>query len=138
MLPDAVPLAAIVIILFLLAYFFMALVPFLFVRLDIPEVSRLFRGLFNYNLWAAGGVGLVTTAVFAASGRVLIAIAMLLVGAGAILLRQPVLQRIDAQQTAFQSGDAAAMKRLRVIHCGGMLANVVIIATVVSSIPFYF
>jgi hypothetical protein len=47
MVPDFVLLYAVVILLFALAYFSMTAVAFLFVRLDIPEVARLFRGLFN-------------------------------------------------------------------------------------------
>jgi hypothetical protein len=45
-----------------------------------------------------------------------------------------VLQLIDTQQTASQSGDAAATRRLRLIHWGGMLANIVILATLASSV----
>src|SRR4051812_11715345 len=136
MVPDALPVAALVIILVCLAYFVMAFIPFLFVRLDIPEVSRLFRGLFDTYFRMAGGIGFVAMIIFALSGRMAIAGGMLLFAAAAISVRKGVLQRIDTQQSAFQSGDIAAMRRLRLIHWGGMLANVVVIATVVSSIPF--
>ena len=136
MVPDFVPLYAVVIVLFSLIYFSMASIPFLFVRLDVPEVSRLFRGLFDVYFWMVGGTGLVATAAFAASGRMAFTAAMLLLAATAMALRRTVLQRIDTQQTACQSGDTAAMRRLHLIHWGGMLANIVIIATVASSVPF--
>jgi hypothetical protein len=107
----------------------------LFVRLDVPEVSRLFRGLFNSYFWIVGVTGLVATAVFAASGRKAFTAEMLLLAATAIAVRGRVLQLIDAQQTAWHSGDAAAMRRMRLIHWGGMLANIVILAAVASTVP---
>ena len=136
MVPDFVVLYAVVIVLFSLIYFSLASIPFLFVPLDIPEVWRLFRGLFNSYFWIVDVTGLVATAAFAASGRMAFTAAMLLLAATAMAARTRVLQRIDTQQTAWQSGDAAAMRRLRLIHWGGMLANIVIIATVASGVPF--
>ena len=135
MVPDFVALYAVVIVLFSLIYFLFASIPFLFVRLDVPEVSRLFRGLFNSYFWIVGVTGLVATAVFAASGRVAFTAEMLLLAATAMAVRGRVLQLIDAQQTAWQSGDAAAMRRMRLIHWGGMLANIAILAAVASSVP---
>jgi hypothetical protein len=58
--------------------------------------------------------------------------------ATAMAVRSSVLQRIDTQQSAWQSGDTAAMRRLRLIHWSGMLANVVVIATVAGSVSFIF
>ena len=135
MVPDFIALYAVVIVLFSLIYFSFASIPFLFVPFDVPEVSRLFSGVFNVYFWMVGCTGLVATAVFAASGRMAFTAAMLLLAATAIAVRTKVLQRIDMQQTAWQSGDAAAMRRLRLIHWGGMLANIVIIAAVASSMP---
>ena len=135
MVPDFVPAFSAVIVLFSLLYFSMGSIPFLFVRLDIPEVSRLFRGLFDVYFWMVGGTGLVATATFAASGRMAFTAAMLLLAATAMAVRKTVLARIDTQQTALQSGDTAAMRRLRLIHWGGMLANIVIIAAVARSVP---
>ena len=136
MVPDFVPLYAVVIVLFSLIYFSLASISFLLVRLDIPEISRLFRGLFNVYFWMVGCTGLVATAVFAASGRMAFTAAMLLLAATAMASRRRVLQLIDTQQTASQSGDTTAMRRLRLIHWGGMLANIVILATVASSVRF--
>jgi hypothetical protein len=135
MLPDFVPLCTIVIVLVVLAYFFMASIPFLFVRLDIPEVSRLFRGLFNVHFRIVGVIGLVAAAVFAASGRWGFAAPMLLVAAASIAGRTRVLEGIDTQQSAWQAGDLAAMRRLRLIHWGVMLANVLVLAAVARSLP---
>ena len=134
MVPDFVPLFAVIVVQFSLIYFAMASIPFLFVRLDVPEVSRLFRGLFNVYFWMVGCTGLVAAALFAASGRMAFTAEMLLLAATAMAVRGRVLQLIDTQQTASQSGDAAAIQRMRLIHWGGMLANIVIIAAVASSV----
>jgi len=136
MVPDAIPLVAIVAVLFCLAYFAMASIPFLFVRLDIPEVWRLFRGLFNIYFRVIGFVGAVAAAAFATGGDVALAAVMLMLSAMAIAARTPVLQRIDMQQTAGQSGDADAMRQLRFTHWGAMLVNVAIIASIAGSVPF--
>jgi hypothetical protein len=108
MVPDFVALYAVVIVLFSLIYFSFASIPFLFVRFDVPEVSRLFRGLFNSHFWIVGVTGLVAAAVFAASGRMAFTAEMLLLAATAMAVRGRVLQLIDTQQTAWQSGDNAA------------------------------
>lgn len=136
MMPDFVRVCAVIIILFSQAYFCMASVPFLFVRLDIPEVSRLFRGLFDLYFWIAALTGFVASGVFAASGRIGFTAAMLLLAVASIAGRRPVLQWIDTQQSALQSGDTAAMRRLRLIHWGGMLTNILVIAGVASSVQF--
>ena len=139
MVPDFVPLFAVIVVQFSLIYFAMASIPFLFVRLDVPEVSRLFRGLFNVYFWMVGCTGFVAAVVFAASGRMAFTAEMLLLAATAMAVRGGVLQRIDAQQSAWQSGDTAAMlRRLRLIHWGGMLANILVFVTVASSVSFIF
>jgi hypothetical protein len=129
MVPDFVALYAIVIVLFSLIYFSFASIPFLFVRFDVPEVSRLFRGLFNSYFWIVGVTTLVATAVFAASGR------MGYTAATAMAVRTRVVPRIDTQLTACLSGNAAVMRPMRQIHWGGMLANIVIIAAIASTVP---
>ena len=136
MVPDSAPLVAIVAVLFSLAYFAMASIPFLFVRLDIPEVWRLFRGLFGVYFWVVGFVGIVAAVAFASSGRIAVTAAMLLLAGAAIAVRRTVLQGMDTQQNAGQSGDAAAMRQLRLIHCGAMLVNIAILASVAGSLPF--
>ena len=136
MVPSFVPFYAVIIVLFSLIYFSLASLSFLLVRLDVPEVSRLFRGLFNVYFWMVGVTGLAATAVFAASGRMAFTAAMLLLAATAMGVRRRVLQQIDTQQAALQSGDSAAMRRLRLIHWGSMVANIAILATVASSVRF--
>ena len=135
MVPDFVALYAVVIVLFSLIYFSFASIPFLFVAFDVPEVSRLFRGLFNSYFWIVGATSLVATAVFAASGRIAFTAEMLLLAATAMAVRTRVVPRIDTQLSACKSGDAAAMRRMRQIHWGSMLGNIIIIAAVASTVP---
>jgi hypothetical protein len=135
MVPDFIPLFATVIVLFSLIYFACASIPFLFVNLEVPEVSRLFRGLFDVYFWMVGGTALLATVAFFASGRFAYATGMLLLAVIAIGVRKKVLRRIDTQQDALQSGDGTAMRRLRLIHWGGMLGNIAVLVSIASSMP---
>lgn len=136
MVPDFVTLFAMIIVLFSLLYFSMASLGFLLFRLDVPEVARLFRGLFNVYFWMVGSTSLVATGVFAAGGRIAFTVGMLLLATTAMGARRRVIHCIEAQQIAGLSGDAAAIWRLRLIHLGTMLINIAILASVVSSARF--
>ncbi|MCC6469856.1 MAG: hypothetical protein IT563_16150 [Alphaproteobacteria bacterium] len=136
MVPSFVAFYAVVIVLFSLLYFFFASIPFLFVRLDVPEVAQLFRGLFNAYFWMVAVTGFVATAAFAASGRIGFMAGMLLLAASALALRDRTLQRIDDQQDACRAGDGTAMRRLRVVHWSSMAANLLVVATVCSGVPY--
>lgn len=138
MVPDAAPMIAVIIVIFCLAYFAMASIPFLFVRLDIPEVWRLFRGLFNVYFGVVGVIAVVAAVLFATSGSLVFPAAMLLLAGSTQWVRQPVMQSIDTQQDAGRSGDPEAMRRLRRIHWGAMLVNVAILASVAGSVPILF
>ena len=96
----------------------------------------MFRGLFGVYFWVVGFVGIVAAVAFASSGRIAVTAAMLLLAGAAIAVRRTVLQGMDTQQNAGQSGDAAAMRQLRLIHCGAMLVNIAILASVAGSLPF--
>lgn len=136
MLPDFLLLYAVVIVLFSLVYFFFASISFLFVRLDVPEVGRLFRGLFNVYFWMVGVTGFVAAAAFAANGRIAFMAGLSVLAAGALAVRGWLLPRIDAQQEACRAGDSAAVGRLRQVHWGGMLANVLVVASIAGSVPY--
>jgi len=127
---------AVILVLFCFGYFAMAYIPFLFVRLDIPDVWRLFRGLFNIYFRVVAVVGVAAAAAFASSGLIAITAEMLLLAVAAIVLRSMVLERMDSEQIAGRAGDAAAMRLLRRIHWGAMLVNVAILASVAGSVPF--
>lgn len=134
MVPDFLLLYAIITVLFSLAYFFLASLPFLLVRLDIPDVSRLFRGLFNVYFWMVAATGLVATTVFVLGARLGIATELLVITLVAILMRKRVLQWIDGLQILGQSGDTLAMRRLRKLHWSVMTANLAVLGMVISSL----
>jgi hypothetical protein len=136
MTSDGIALAAIVILLFPIGYFFLAAPAFLLVKLDIPQVTQLLRGMFNAHFLmtsTAGGFGTVT---FALTGRPVFAIGVALIAAFAFWARRWFLQQWDAQLSARDAGDAAAVRRLRRLHWAGMLGNAIVLAAVIASIPY--
>jgi hypothetical protein len=135
LVPDFVPFYAVVTVLFSLMYFFFASFPFLFVRLEVPEVSQLFRGLVKAYFWMVAVTSLVASAAFAASGRMAFMAGMSLLAASAFAMRGWTLRRIDTQREACRAGDNTAVRRMRMMHLSGMVANVIVIAAVTSSLP---
>ena len=133
---DALALAGFVILLFPAGFFLLSAPAFLLVKLDIPEVSQLLRGLFfAYFLMMsiAGGFGIMA---FAAAGRFVTAICIALLTAFAIWVRPWFLGKMDAQLGARDAGDAGAVRRLRWLHWQGMIGNALFIAAFVGSIPY--
>lgn len=136
MVPNFVPLYGVVIVLFSLLYFAFTSVTFLFVRLEIPEVGRLFRGLFNAYFRMVTVTGIVAALAFAASGRPGFTLALASLAAVAMIARPWTLRRIDSRHDACQAGDRMAIQQLRMLHWGGMVANIAVIASVVGSVPY--
>jgi hypothetical protein len=136
MTPNAFALAAMVILLFPMGYFFLAAPAFLLVRLDIPQVTQLLRGMFNVQFVMMSIAGVIGTLAFALAGRPLFAIAIGLVAAFAILGRRWFMGKMDAQLIARDAGDACAVRRLRRLHWAGMLCNTVLLVAFVGSIPY--
>jgi hypothetical protein len=135
MKPDAVAAIATVILLFPMGYFLLASPAFLFVKLDIQPVALLLRGLFKAYFLMMGIVGVIGTVALVAAGRPVFAVGIGLIAAFAIWGGRWFLRQMDAQLAA---GDAAATRRLRRLHWGGMLCNVIQIVAIVSCIPYVF
>ena len=133
---DGVALSAIVILLFPMGYFLLAAPAFLLVKLDIPEVTQLLRGMFNAYFLVLAIAGAIGTVAFALEGRLAVAVVIGLIAAFAVWARRWFLQRWDAQLDARDAGDAGAVRRLRRLHWGGMLCNAVQLAVIVASIPY--
>jgi hypothetical protein len=136
MSPDGVALAAIVILLFPMGYFFLASPAFLLVKLDVPPVTQLLRGMFSVHFLMTAVAGLIGTVVFAATGRPVFAVGIALITALAIWSRRWFLRQWDVQLSARDAGDADAVRRLRRLHWGGMLSNAIVLFAVVASIPY--
>jgi len=133
MLPDAIALAAIVILLFPMAYFLLAAPAFLLVKLDIQPVAQLLRGMFSVYFLMMIIAGIIGTIVLAATGRPGFAIGIALIAAFAVWARRWFIERMDAELRARDAGDADAPRRL---HWGGMLCNAVQLVAIVGSIPY--
>jgi len=136
MTSDGIALAAIVILLFPMGYFFLASPAFLLVKLDIPPVTQLLRGMFNAHFLMTSVAAVIGTVIFAVTGRPVFAIAVGLIAAFAIWERGWFLRQWDVQLSARDAGDANAVRRLRRLHWVGMLSNAVVLAAVVGSIPY--
>jgi hypothetical protein len=135
MMPDPVLLFAIVILLLPMAYFLMAAPAFLLVKLDIPPVTQLLRGVFNAYFLLLTIAGVIGTVAFAVEGRLVAAMGIGLIAALAVWARRWFLRQMDAELGARDAGDPDAVRRLRRLHWGGMLCNAIQLVAVVASIP---
>jgi hypothetical protein len=136
MTPDGLALAAIVILLFPIGYFFLASPAFLLVKLDIPPVTQLLGGMFSVHFLMLRITAVIAAVVFAVTGRPAFALGVSLIAAFAIWGRGWFMGRWNAQLSARDAGDADAVRRLRRLHWGGMLSNAVVLVAVVASIPY--
>jgi len=136
MMPDPVVLFAMVILLLPMGYFLLAAPAFLFVKLDIPPVTQLLRGMFNVYFLMLAIAGVIGTLAFALEGRLVVAVAIALIAAFAVSARRWFLRRMDAELSARDAGDADAVRKLRRLHWGGMLCNAVQLVAIVASIPY--
>ena len=136
MTSDGMALAAIVILIFPMGYFFLASPAFLLVKLDIPPVTQLLRGMFNAHFLMMRIAAIIGTVTFALTGRPVFAIAVALIAAFAVWARGWFLRQWDIQLSARDAGDAAAVRRLRRLHWAGMLANAILLFAIVVSIPY--
>lgn len=118
-----------------MAYFLLASPSFLFVKLDIPPVAQLLRGMFHGYFIALAIAGVVGTVGLAAGGRMAFLIGMGVV-AFAVLARRWFLRRIDAQLAPAPAGDGGMARRLRRLHVAGMLCNAAQFVVVVGCIPY--
>lgn len=138
MTSEAVALAALIVLLFPMAYFLVTSPTFLLVKLDIPEVSRLLRGHFHAYFLMTSIVAGFATVAFAVSGRWLPALGVGAVTGFALWARPWFLRRIDALLRSREAGDADAIRRLRRLHWEGMVSNAVQFVIIVACIPRLF
>jgi hypothetical protein len=136
MMPDPVVLFAMVILLLPMGYFLLAAPAFLLVKLDIPPVTQLLRGMFNSYFLVLAIAGVIGTLAFALEGRLAVAVGIAAIAAFAVSARRWFLQRLDAELSARDAGDADAVRKLRRLHWGGMLCNAVQLVAIVAAIPY--
>jgi hypothetical protein len=136
MSPDAISVAALVILLFPMGYFLLASPAFLLVKLDIQPVTVLLRGMFSVHFRVMSVAGVIGTVAFLVAGRPLFATGIGLMTALAIRGRGWFMRLMDDQLSARDAGDADAVRRLRRLHWSGMLCNAILVATLVASISY--
>lgn len=136
MTPDPVAVAAMIVLLFPMGYFTLASPAFLLVKLDIRPVALLLRGMFNAHFLVMGVAGIIGTVAFLLARRLVFAAAVGLLAALAIRGRRWFMQRMDDQLRAGDAGDTEAPRRLRRLHCSGMLCNAILLAALLASIPY--
>ncbi|MET4389655.1 hypothetical protein ABIB73_005428 [Bradyrhizobium sp. F1.4.3] len=136
MTPDNVALFATIILLLPMFYFLLAAPAFLLVRLDVPTVAELLRGMFNGYFLALAVAGAVGTIAVAMAGRVVLAIGIGLIAVLAVSSRRWFLRQMDARLHDRDAGNADAVRGLRRLHWGGMLSNALQLVVVVGCIPY--
>jgi hypothetical protein len=136
MSPDAVAVAAMVILLLPMGYFLLASPAFLLVKLDIPPVTQLLRGMFSIQFRMMSVAGVIGTLAFIFAGRPVFAAGIGLIAGLAIWGRPWFMRQMDDQLNARDAGDADAVRRLRRLHWSGMLCNAALVAALVASIPY--
>jgi hypothetical protein len=135
-MPDPVVVFAAVILLVPMGYFLLAAPAFLLVKLDIPAVTLLLRGMFNAYFLVLAIAGVVGTLASAVEGRLVVAAGIGLVAAFAVSERRWFLRQMDTELNARDAGDVDAVRRLRRLHWGGMLSNAIQLAAIVACIPY--
>jgi len=88
MMPDPVLLFAMVIVLLPMGYCLLAAPAFLLVRLDIPPVTQLLRGLFNAYFLLLAIAGVIGMVAFAVEGRLVAVVGLGLIAAFAVVARR--------------------------------------------------
>ena len=88
MMPDNVALFATIILLLPMIYFLLSAPAFMLVRLDIPPVAQLLRGMFNGYFLTLAIAGVIGTIAVAVDGRLVLAIGFGLIAAFAASSRR--------------------------------------------------
>lgn len=135
---DGFALASLVILLVPMLYFQMTSLAFLLVRLDIPPVTRLLRGVFNAHFLIVSIAGALGTAAFLLAGRPLVALGMGAIAAFATWAHPRFLRQMDALLAARDAGDAGAVRGLRRMHWSSMIGNAIPLVALVASVPAVF
>lgn len=138
MTTDGASLAAFIILLFTMLYFQLTSPTFLLVKLDVPEVTRLLRGQFNFYFLALSIAAVIGTLAFSVAGRPFVSVEIAAIAAFAFFARRFFVRHMDAELVARDNGDTGAVGRLRALHCRGMLFHAIPLVAVLASIPVVF
>jgi hypothetical protein len=135
---DSYALAATIILLLPMFYFFFASLAFFLRQFSDPVVTWLLRGLFDTYFLAVVGCCALAILAFLAAGRPGVAAGLGLVAALALGARRWFLRQLDNEIRARDAGDGGAPRQMRRLHVGGILYNAMQGALVIASIPRIF
>lgn len=135
---DGLPLAATILLLLPLLYFFLTTPTFLLRPLSDPVVATLLRGLFSLHFRLVAGAATLAVIAFLVADQPAYGGAVAVIAALALTARAWFLRRLDAAIRARESGDALAPARLRRLHWGGMVFNAAQLLAVMAAIPRVF
>ncbi|SDE36389.1 DUF4149 domain-containing protein [Belnapia rosea] len=122
MILSALSLLSLALLLGGMVFFAAVVAPLVFTRLPADQAGRFIRQLFPvYYLWLIATAGLAALAL--APARPADALAMALVAALTLWLRQGLMPRINRLSDAAQAGDAAARPRFDRAHRLSVLLN---------------
>ena len=138
MTADSTALAATIILLLPMVYFFLASLAFFLRTFSDPVVTWLLRGLFDTYFRSVVGASGLAILAFLAAGRPGVAAGLGLIAALALGARRWFLRHLDAEIRARDAGDGRAPRQLRRLHVGGILYNATQGALVIASIPRMF
>ena len=135
---DGLSLAATIIMIFPMMYFFIATLTFFLARMTDPVATWLLRGLFNTYFHVVAVLCAIAALTFLRVGKFAIVLELATVVALAILARRWFVGGMDAAIAARDAGDASAPRRIRRFHVGGIAYNAVQMAIIIASIPVMF
>lgn len=107
--------------------FMMSSLPLLILKHDTPLDSRFIRGLFNLYYVALTATAAVGALSYALADRHTMALSLVGVTALGFAGQRWFVRRMDVVRSTMTSDDAAAIRRFRRLHVGGMLVNVVLL-----------
>ena len=112
-----------------MGFFMMGSLPLLILKHDTPLDSRFIRGLFNVYYLALIITAAIGTLSYLLLGRPGLAAALGGVTAIGLAARRWFVGGMDRLRSTMTAADSAGIQRFRRLHIGGMLLNVLLLAT---------
>lgn len=136
MTPHSYVLLTTILLLFPLGYLFLACPAFLLVRLSVPKVPVLLRAMFKGYFWMLMAISPLAALAYAVASKWGPALGMCMIAGLAGTAHRWFMRSFNAALDARDAGDINGVARMRRLHVGGMLANCLVLATVILGIPY--
>lgn len=123
MLLHAIALYATALLLGAMVFFYFALTPMIFVKLEAAVASAFVRALFPLYYLIVIVCGAVAALTLAIAERPVPAAVMAVVAAFAVMTRQLLIPRLDALRGPKEAGDENAARQFRALHRSSVVIN---------------